>query len=64
MISFGVLVHYIVQCRYALWAVLLSLLTVTVAKPYYGNEGELLDSQSFFHDDESVIQGEAHFRNI
>ena len=45
-----------------MWAVLLSLLTVTVAKPYYGYEGELLDSRSFFQDDESVIQaGEAYF---
>lgn len=43
-------------------AVLLSLLTVTVAKPYYANEGEFLESRSFFEDDESVIQGEAHFQ--
>ena len=49
------------QCRYALWAVLLSLLSMTVAKPYYGNEGELLDSQPFFQDDESVIQGKTQF---
>ena len=35
---------------------------MTVAKPYYGNEGELLESRSFFEDDESVIQGEAHFQ--
>ena len=54
------------KCRYALWTVLLSLLTVTVAKPYYGYGGELLDSRSFFQDDESVsviqvIQGDAYF---
>ena len=35
---------------------------MTVAKPYYENEGEFLESRSFFEDDESVIQGEAHFQ--
>ena len=42
-----------------MWAVLLSLLCVTVAKPY---EGELFDSRSFFEDDESVIQSKAPFQ--
>ena len=35
---------------------------MTVAKPYYENEGELFDSRSFFQDDESVIQDEADFQ--
>ena len=47
------------QCRSTLWAVLLSLLCVTVAKPYYEDEGEFFD---FFQDDESVIQDEADFQ--
>ena len=52
------------QCRSTLWAVLLSFLCVTVAKPYYENEGEFFDSRSFFQDDESVIQDEADFQYI
>ena len=51
-----ILSPYILQCRSILWAVLLSLLSLSAAQCSEKNEENVFEDLSFFQEDESLIQ--------